>query len=236
MFKTIRLVIYIAIPLIITVLSFFVYKAYFGDKQNIIKIENTAIVIEEVEKISQLFSSVYYDELVIDTFKVVKKTPGERLLDAMSLMQPGTIGAKGENILNFQRLNLVVIARGRVFTGYDFSKLETADLVIDGRSIIFNLPPAEVLEVVINPSDYEIFIEEGRWSLEETLLLKQKAAKMMTDRAIELGILEQSEEMAIKLLQNFFKALGFEDITIGSKLENNTEPEIKIPAPTQERS
>ena len=231
MFKTIRLIIYLALVLIFIIMGILVYRAYFGSRSGGLKIDNTAIMVEEIKKISQLFTTTYYDELVLDTFKLISKTPGERLLDAMTIMRPGVSASNGMNYMNYRRQEMVVIARGRVYSGFDFSRLQESDLHIDGRSITFQLPPAEVLDVIINPSDYEIFIEEGRWSLEEAVSLKQSAANLMEKRAIEMGILEQSETTAIGLLYNFFKALGFEQITIISRLEDPYEPEIFVPAP-----
>lgn len=231
MFKTIRLIIYLALVLIFIIMGILVYRAYFGSRSGGLKIDNTAIMVEEIKKISQLFTTTYYDELVLDTFKLISKTPGERLLDAMTIMRPGVSASNGMNYMNYRRQEMVVIARGRVYSGFDFSRLQESDLHIDDRSITFQLPPAEVLDVIINPSDYEIFIEEGRWSLEEAVSLKQSAANLMEKRAIEMGILEQSETTAIGLLYNFFKALGFEQITIISRLEDTHEPEIFVPAP-----
>jgi len=234
MFKTIRLFIYIAVPIILIILGILVYNAYFGNRNRVLKIDNTAVMVEEIKKISQLFTSVYYDEMVLDTFKILDKTPGERLMDAMTIVRPNPGIAHESNYLGFRRINLVVIARGQVFTGYDFSRLQVSDLQIDGRNISFHLPPPEVLEVIINPSDYEIFIEEGEWSLEEAVALKQTAGKIMSQRAIEMGILEQSETVAKELLYNFFKALGFETITIASNLQQPSEPDIIIPPRTLE--
>jgi hypothetical protein len=223
MFKTIRLFIYIAVPIILIILGIWVFKSYFSKRDRLLRIDKTAIMVEEIKKISQLFTSVYYDEMVLDTFKLLDKTPGERLLDAMILMQPGSGVMNGANLLKYRRINLVVIARGRVFMGYDFSRLQVSDLMVEGRSVTLQLPPPEILEVVINPSDYEVFIEEGQWSLHEAVLLKQRAAKLMNQRAIEMGILEQSEKVAVELLYNFFKALGFEEIKIVSYNEESDQ-------------
>lgn len=228
MFKTIRLFIYLAVTLLLIVLGVLVYNAYFGNRKQVLKIDNTAIMVEEIKKISQLFTSVYYDELVLDTFKLQDKVPAERLLDAMVIMRPGSGVANSANYLSFRRLNMVVIARGRVFTGYDFSRLQESDLQIDDRSVTIQLPPPEVLDVVINPSDYEIFIEEGRWSLDEAVSLKQSAAKQMSRRAIEMGILENSETTAINLLTDFFKALGFENITIISNMQHTPDSDMQF--------
>lgn len=229
MFKTIRLIIYVAVPVVLIIFGVWIYHAYFGNRDRQLKIDQTAIMVEEIKRISQLFTSVYYDELVLDTFKLQDKTPGERLLDALVIMQSVPTVANGANYLSYRRLNMVVIARGRVFTGFDFSRLQESDLLIEDRTITFQLPPPEVLEVVINPSDYEIFIEEGRWTLEEAVALKQNAANIMRRRAIEKGIPEQSEAAAVDLLYNFFKALGFETITITSNLSHSSDSDILLP-------
>lgn len=56
----------------------------------------------------------------------------------------------------------------------------------------------------------------------------------MSRRAIEMGILEQSETVAIELFYNFFKALEVETITIGSNFQQPSEPGILIPPRTLE--
>jgi hypothetical protein len=232
-FVSIRFVIRLVLLLIFVLAGFFLYQTFFGKRDRSLKIDQTAIVIQEVRKISQLFTSVYYDELVLDTFKLQDKVPGERILEGMLALRPG-VGTGAPMSLPFRRLDLVVIARGRVFAGYDFSKLDAADLVIEGSSITFRLPKVEVLEVVINPSDYEIFVEEGRWSLDEAVALKQRAGKMMTQRAIEKGLLEQAETLAHGLLTNFFSTLGFEQITILSDQDEIPPQQMFSPSPSLE--
>lgn len=185
-----------------------------------LKIDDTAIVIKEIKKISQLFTSVYYDELVLDTVKMASKGTAYRLRDWIQIPDPSRL-TKPEDVIN--KIHFVVIARGEIMAGFDFSKVEKNHMTIENEEIIFILPPAEILEVIINPSDYEIFIEEGSWSLDEAVSLKKKAGRQMTQRAIERGILEESEKKAMMVLENYFSLLGFEKVTIKTTPKDDYE-------------
>jgi hypothetical protein len=176
------------------------------------RIDDSVILIEEVRKISQLFTAVYYDEIAIDTFKYQEKDLWGRVLNGFITPRPGF--RRAEPDFGFRRVELVVVAKGRIMAGFDFSQLEPEDMVVENQTITFTLPPPQILEIIINPSDYEIFIEEGRWSLEETVGLKIRAGEVMKARAIERGILDRSETTAIRILQNYFTSLGFDEVII----------------------
>jgi len=212
--KIVKKILYlILLAVIIVAGGYFLHKQKLWDFSfgKELKIDDTAIVIKEIKKISQLFTSVYYDELVLDTVKIASKGTAYRLRDWIQIPDPSRI-IKPEDIIN--KLHFVVIARGEIMAGFDFSRIEENHMTLENEEIIFVLPPAEILEVIINPSDYEIFIEEGNWSLDEAVALKKKAAKKMTQRAIERGILEESEKKALLVLENYFSLLGFENVTI----------------------
>ncbi|MFW5759235.1 MAG: DUF4230 domain-containing protein, partial [Bacteroidota bacterium] len=115
------------------------------------------------------------------------------------------------------------IARGEIMAGFDFSEIEEDHMIIENDEITFVLPPAEILEVIINPSDYEIFIEEGNWTLDEAVALKKRAVKIMNQRAIERGIIEESENKAVLVLENYFSLLGFENVTIKTTPADDSE-------------
>lgn len=207
---------------LLVIFSVVMIRSFFTRADRNLKIEQTAIIVEEVKKISQLFTSVYYDELVLDTFKLQPTPMAGQLLQGLMVPRPGSLYPA------FRRVELVVIARGRVMAGYDFSRLQVSDLIIEDNTVWLQLPPPEVLEVIINPSDFEIFIEEGNWSLAETVSLQQRAAGIITQRAIGRGVFRQSETSAIRLLHNFFSSLGFEKVTIQTspslREENNPLP------------
>ena len=196
------------------------------NKQSL-RIDQTAIIIQEINRVAQLFTARYYDELVLDTFKLQPRGNIQRFWSNFS--SPAPFSGRVQD--DFQRVDLVVIARGTVMAGYDFGLMEPADMIIEGKSIVFTLPPPQILEVIINPSDYEVFIEEGRWSLEESVALKQKAGRLMVERAVERGIFTRSESTARAILTRLFLSLGFDQIEIRTSPDDVSESLRHVPLP-----
>jgi hypothetical protein len=212
----------ITVCAIMIIAVYIIYKLVIPSGQRGLKIDDSVILVEEVKKISQLFTAVYYDEIAIDTFKYQEKDIMGRVWNGFIAPRPGF--RRAEPDYGFRRVELVVVARGKIMAGFDFSQIEPEDMIVENRSITFTLPPPQILEVIINPSDYEIFIEEGRWGLQEAVELKMRAAKVMENRAIERGILDRSESTAIRILQNYFTSLGFEEVTIRTESMDAFEP------------
>jgi hypothetical protein len=212
----------ILIIAVIIIAAFLVYRFISPSVSRGVRIDNSLILIEEVRKISQLFTAVYFDEIAIDTFKYQEKDLMGRMWDGFIAPRPGF--RRAEPNYNFRRVELVVVASGRIMAGYDLSLLKPEDMIIDGKTLTLTLPEPGILEIIINPSDYEIFIEEGRWSLDEAVDLKVRAGEIMQQRALERGILERSETTAIRILQNYFRALGFEEVTIKTGQADVYEP------------
>lgn len=208
--------------LLIFIVAFIIYRYDFLPSQRGLKIDNTAILIEEVKNISQLFTASYHDQLALDTFKYQEKDVISRMWDGFISPRPGF--RKADPNIGLRKVELVVIANGQVMAGYDFSKLQPSDLQIEDKTVTMTLPQPEILEIIINPSDYEIFIEEGRWSLDEAVGMKIQAAELMKQRAIERGILKQSEATAQRILQNYFLSLGFETVILKTASEDVSEP------------
>lgn len=222
MWKFSKQIAVIVISLLVVALVLIVFfRQHFAPRDRELRIDSSVILVQEINKIAQLFTARYYDEVALDTFKLQDKGTLSRVWEG--LKSPSPMGRRGpEN--SFRRVDLVVVARGTIMAGYDFSQLEPSHLLIEGKSITLSLPPPQILEVIINPSDYDIFIEEGNWSLEEAVSLKQRAAGIMRQRAIERGIFEQSHQSAINILQSFLMNLGFEQVTIQTWQEDALEP------------
>ncbi len=206
--------------LVLAFVLIFYFNKKFSSQSRELRIDSSIILVQEINKIAQLFTARYYDEIAIDTFKLQDKKTMTRVWEG--LVSPNPLrGRRPEE--QFRRVDLVVVARGTILAGYDFSLLEPHHMIIEDKSITLVLPPPQILDVIINPSDYDIFIEEGTWSLEEAVGLKQKAAGIMQQRAIDRGILQHSEQSAIMVLQNFLLGLGFEQVKIETWDEDEME-------------
>jgi hypothetical protein len=109
---------------------------------------------------------------------------------------------------------LIFIAKGEVISGFDLSELSEKSIIRRDKSIVVKLPPARILDVVINPSGYETFIEEGEITFEESKKFHEDARRIFDRNAREKGILKNSAEQGRQMLEKFFRLLGFESVDI----------------------
>lgn len=152
-------------------------------------IEETPVIIQQVKNIAQMFTQTFYDEYVYDTGLI--RTP------AFS-----------------QNKRLIFIAKGEVIAGFDLSELSEKSIIRREKSIVVKLPPARILDVVINPSGFETFIEEGEITFEESKKFHEDARRIFERNAREKGILRNSAEQGRQMLEKFFRLLGFETVDI----------------------
>jgi hypothetical protein len=153
------------------------------------RIDETPVIIQQVKNIAQMFTQTFYDEYVYDTGVI--RTP----------------------MLTFNK-RLIFIAKGEVISGFDLSGLNEKSIIRRDKSIVVKLPPARILEVVINPSGFETFIEEGEITFEESKKFHEDARRIFERNAREKGILKNSTEQGRQMLEKFFRLLGFETVDI----------------------
>ncbi|MEP7232674.1 MAG: DUF4230 domain-containing protein [Ginsengibacter sp.] len=175
------------------------FKNIFASKP--VVIEETPIIIKEINTLSQLITVTYSDEVVMDEAK-----PGKGVSSIMSagigmMLLPSTD-------------RLVMIGRGKVFAGIDLKALTEKDVITNGDSIHVSLPAAQILNTVINPSGFETFDEKGDWNEEAVTALKIKIKNELTKRALQQNILRQAEERSRNIIETFLKSTGFNKVNI----------------------
>ena len=153
------------------------------------RIDETPVIIQQVKNIAQMFTQTFYDEYVYDTG--VMRTP----------------------LLNVNK-RLIFIAKGEVISGFDLTELNENSIIRRDKSIVVKLPPARVLDVVINPSGFETFIEEGEITFEESKKFHEDARRIFERNARDKGILKNSADQGRQMLEKFFRLLGFETVDI----------------------
>jgi hypothetical protein len=84
----------------------------------------------------------------------------------------------------------------------------------NGDSISIDLPQAEILDAILNPSGTEIFLEEGTWDNKAVTSLKATLQNKAVAEALSRGVLYQAEERAREVLTNFLLAAGYKKINI----------------------
>lgn len=170
-------------------------------KSHPVVIEQTPVIIKEINTLSQLITITYADEVVMDKIKTGNSLP--------SLMT-GELGM----ILVPSAERLVIIGRGKVIAGIDLKRLRQTDVNNVGDSIHLNLPGAQILNTIVNPSGFETFDEKGDWTEVEVTALKVEIKNEITRRALQQNILQQARERSKNIIETFLKSTGFKKVDI----------------------
>jgi Protein of unknown function (DUF4230) len=163
-------------------------------------IENTPVVVKQIQAIAQLVTISAYEELVADTSVTDTKTINLPLLPAIELPAPTR--------------KLVIIGKSTTNIGINMQQLRDDDISGTKDSIHIILPAAQILDAIVNPSDVEVFIEEGTWDNTAVANLVNKIRYLAISDAMCRGLLAQSEKKAVDVLTNFFKAAGYNKVVI----------------------
>lgn len=185
-----------------------------------IKIMDTATVVTEIKKISEFTTYTYIDELIIHEDKIEEKE------------SKGIFGIGKKDVPDSLKSEIVMIVSGVTRAGYDLGKLTENDLKITGDTISVNLPAVEIFDVIVNPSDTRMFVEEGKWSHEEVTAMQVNCRNQMHQNALDRGILDKANEVGKEKVENLFKALGFKMVTVTAAPVEKTAPEVAQKADT----
>ncbi|MEO6636870.1 MAG: DUF4230 domain-containing protein [Ginsengibacter sp.] len=198
---------YLIIAVALLLLIFLLQKIkWLPSFQNIFKsqpvaIEQTPIIIKEINTLAQLITITYADEVVMDKIKTGNRLP--------SLMTGGF-----GTILVPSSERLVIIGRGKVIAGIDLKRLQEADVTTDEDSIHIILPRAQILNTIVNPSGFETFDEKGDWSEAEVTSLKVEIKNEIARRALQQNILQLARERSKNIIETFLKSTGFKKVNI----------------------
>jgi hypothetical protein len=166
-----------------------------------VMVENTPVLIKEIREMTQLISVTSYDEVVVDSAKSSSMDIVKALTGVSTPLSPPMD-------------RIVIVAKGSVQAGTNLRFLTESNIYVEGDSVAVQLPEAEILEVIVNPSGFSTFTETGIWSPDAVNLVKAKAKKVMEQRAVGKNILGIAEQRARLLMENFLRAAGFKKVTI----------------------
>lgn len=167
-----------------------------------LRIEETATLVDQVRSIGELSSAGYYEELVLSD-------RDESLLAELK-RATGLSRWTGND-------DFVLICKGRVRAGFDLTKVGGGDFSVSGDTLRVALPPVEILDVVINPTDYELFA--GHRTHEETVSLVLLAKQRLRSDAIRAGVLQQAEQSAEGTLRRLFASMGYREVILTFRKE-----------------
>lgn len=162
-----------------------------------LEIERTAAIVEQVRSIGELSSAGFYEELVL--------TDRDESYFSELMRASGLSRLTGSG-------DFVIICKGRVRAGFDLTKIQESDFSFSGDTLRLILPPVEILDVVLNPADYEHF--SGHRTHEETTGILLQAKQRLRSDAIREGILDQAELSAEAHLRRLLSAMGYREVLI----------------------
>ncbi len=178
------------------------WKDTFGAKP--VVIDETPILIKDIKSIGQLITHISFDEVVADSAIV---TRGSAFVNAFNRLAPVPLLPSADK-------QLVLIGRGRVLAGTDLSLLADTSVTIKNDTVTIFLPKSKIFDAIVNPSDFETFVEKGEWTSEEVTLVKLKARRKLEARALQQNILAKADGKARSILQDFLENLGYKKVLI----------------------
>ncbi len=198
-------------------------------KREPLRIDKTANIVEEIKKIGEFTTACYYEEMALQDSYVEKTQVMGREADKLAgkaLRKVGLDGwaSKADNVSTVVNSDneILLIGKGHVRAGFDLLKVQESDLNVHGDTLDITLPPTEVFDIIMNPSDFTTEYEKGTCSHELTKPIKERAKATLEQNAIEGGILAKAEENGKKQLEAIFTAFGFKQVNITvASLDNN---------------
>lgn len=160
-------------------------------------IDNTAIIVTRIQTLGELTTACFYDELVLNGTK--KNSFSDSPLG--SIARDGF----GKDVND----HLVIIARGTVRAGIDLQKMGDGSVRISGDSVIVRLPSPEYLDIIVNPTDFEIFAESGKWTQPQVTALQDTARERLIAEADRAGLKRTAYEGAMNAVANLLTACGY---------------------------
>jgi hypothetical protein len=120
--------------------------------------------------------------------------------------------------LTKKKHEIIIIAKGTCYAGTDLSKLSKNDIQIaDSVTCLVNLPKAEIIDIVMNPSDFDIYIEDGDWEANEVLKVKEKAKNKLKELAEKTDVLQKANARSVQMFTDFAKSMGYKNVTVKIK-------------------
>jgi hypothetical protein len=151
---------------------------------------NTAIILRQVQGLSQLVTVKYVLEKVVVL----------------------------EDIKLYGESRVLLLAHGIVKAGVDLDQLKPGDLTVRGREVIINLPRATITDVYLDESQTQVLEHSTglfrRYDKELEQNARREALDTIRRAARYSGIVDEANGRAKEQLRGFFQQLGFDTVVI----------------------
>ena len=168
-----------------------------GREKRSLRIDDTPVIITKIRSLGELTTACYYDEMVLSQSKQ----------NAFSSSALGSLAREGlgKDVDD----HLVIIAKGTVRAGLDLLDMTDEDVRFVGDTAYIRLPAPRYLDVIVNPSDFEVFAETGKWTHEEVTGLQETARKRLLMGADHYGLKSKAYVGAMDAVTELLAASGY---------------------------
>ena len=181
-----------------------------------LSIDATPVIITKIRSLGELTTACYYDEMVLSRTKQ----------NAFSSSALGSLARDGlgKDVDD----HLVIIAKGTVRAGVDLMDMTEEDIRFVGDTAYIRLPAPQYLDVIVNPSGFEVFAESGKWSHEEVTGLQDTARQRLLMGADHYGLKSKAYAGAMDAVTELLAASGYTYIRF-----DHPGSYIRMPLPTE---
>jgi hypothetical protein len=114
---------------------------------------------------------------------------------------------------------ILMSCKAKIKAGVDLTKLQDKDFKVNGKRIEIQLPPAEIVSFEMNPDKVRTEMEDISGLRADFTQVEKNEILRLGEQSIkkdigQLRILKDAETNAIAFLTDFYKTLGFEEISI----------------------
>ena len=111
---------------------------------------------------------------------------------------------------------LLLVVHGEVIGGVDLSKLQSADVVVQGQSISLRLPQAQILVTRLDNAQTRVYSRDtGLFSSPDPNLeseVRQEAERQLQEAAMQGDILQTADGNARSTISSLLQGLGFKKV------------------------
>lgn len=163
----------------------------------LLTIDDTPVIVTKIRSLGELTTACYYDEIVLTGTKQ----------NSFSASPLGSIARDGfgKDVDD----HLVIIAKGTVRAGIDLAEMTDERLRFSGDTVFVRLPVPQYLDVIVNPSDFEVFAESGKWTHEQVTGLQDTARQRLLMGADHYGLKSKAYEGAMEAVTDLLLASGY---------------------------
>ena len=159
-------------------------------------IDDTPVIVTKIRSLGELTTACYYDEMVLSRTKE-------------NAFSSSALGSLAEGLGKDVDDHLVLIAKGTVRAGLDLMDMSEEDVRFVGDTAYIRLPAPQYLDLIVNPSDFEVFAETGKWTHEEITGLQETARTRLLMGADHYGLKSRAYAGAMDAVTELLVASGY---------------------------